>query len=179
MELWFIVWILFIVFFPAMLRRLKQQQGTKALMEDLDRSPRGHTYHEHRRSDMPALHQGRMSAAVFHAEADAFDVFRDEIATDSELSLETDMQVVSADDTATGEIALAVAPRPLPAAVASLEQEVDWEVEHERFHKRYVDARAAATPVIHTLLGDLRDDPQALRRAILLAEVLGPPVGDR
>ncbi|HEU0012412.1 MAG TPA: hypothetical protein VFQ45_01945 [Longimicrobium sp.] len=184
METLFILWILAIVFLPALLRRFKQQQGGRggALGDPGSRAPRGHTYQEHRRA-LPAgaAHPEPDSAfAVFHWEADAHDSDRDEVATDAELNLDEVTRVVSREDALVSETALAVAePRALTDASATLEHEVDWEVEHERFHKRYVDARAAAAPPIHTLLGDLRDDPHALRRAILLAEVLGPPVGDR
>lgn len=70
-----------------------------------------------------------------------------------------------------------LAPRALPAAAASLEAEVvDWETEHQRFHKRYVDARPQAP--VHGLVDELRD-PAGARRAVLLAEILGPPVSLR
>lgn len=64
------------------------------------------------------------------------------------------------------------------APPVSLEQEVDWEREHERFHRRYVDARESDAFPAHGLMDELRD-PAALRRAVLLAEVLGPPKSAR
>jgi hypothetical protein len=66
--------------------------------------------------------------------------------------------------------------RPLPVVAESLEGEVDWTVEHERFHKRYVDVNAPPHHARHGLMDDMRD-PAMLRRAMLMAEILGPPVG--
>jgi hypothetical protein len=51
---------------------------------------------------------------------------------------------------------------------------VDWNAEHEIFHKKYVDVREAAPPATHGALHSIRGR-QALRQAILAAEVLGPP----
>ncbi|HEU0298108.1 MAG TPA: hypothetical protein VFR37_01615, partial [Longimicrobium sp.] len=59
-------------------------------------------------------------------------------------------------------------------AVVSLEQEVDWEAEHTRFHQRYVDVHPADRTPAHGLMDELRD-PASLRRAVLLAEILGSP----
>jgi hypothetical protein len=47
-------------------------------------------------------------------------------------------------------------------------------VEHERFHHRYVDRHSAGSAARHGLLDEMRD-PGALRRAVLMAEILGPP----
>lgn len=74
--------------------------------------------------------------------------------------------------------AMPVAPRPLPVAAQTLETEVDWEAEHARFHQRYVDARPESLAAAHGLLDELRD-PAGARRAVLLAEILGPPVSQR
>lgn len=74
--------------------------------------------------------------------------------------------------------AVSLMPRPLPEAAASLETEVDWGREHERFHQRYVDAPPQAQPTVHRLMDDLRD-PASARRAVLLAEIMGPPVSMR
>ncbi|HEX5725892.1 MAG TPA: hypothetical protein VFX98_10535 [Longimicrobiaceae bacterium] len=64
---------------------------------------------------------------------------------------------------------------PAGHGVVSLEQEtVDWTREHERFHQRYVDAAGTPLPATHGALDVLRE-PNALRKAVLLAEVLGPP----
>ncbi|HEX6909839.1 MAG TPA: hypothetical protein VF142_05580 [Longimicrobium sp.] len=73
---------------------------------------------------------------------------------------------------------MSVAARPLPDAAASLETEVDWEAEHERFHRRYVDVRQAAPSPARGLMDELRD-PAGARRAVLMAEILGPPVSMR
>ena len=59
-----------------------------------------------------------------------------------------------------------------------METEVDWNAEHDRFHKRYVDARPESRPAVHGLMDELRD-PAGARRAVLLAEILGPPVSMR
>ena len=72
----------------------------------------------------------------------------------------------------------AVTPRALPGAAASLETEVDWESAHQRFHQRYVDARPPAASPAHGLMQELRDPAEA-RRAVLMAEILGPPVSLR
>jgi hypothetical protein len=71
-----------------------------------------------------------------------------------------------------------VAPRPVPDRSATLETEVNWNTEHERFHKRYVDVKAPALPAAHGLMDELRD-PAGARRAVLLAEIMGPPVSMR
>ena len=64
--------------------------------------------------------------------------------------------------------------RPEPVRAALESTEVDWNAEHERFHKKYVDVRQQAPAATHGALDSLRG-PGALRRAILTAEVLGPP----
>ena len=74
--------------------------------------------------------------------------------------------------------AMSTAARPIPVRSETLEQEVDWDAEHDRFHKRYVDARAPSAPTARGLLDDLRD-PAGARRAVLLAEILGPPISMR
>lgn len=60
----------------------------------------------------------------------------------------------------------------------TLEREVDWEAEHERFHRRYVDVHSTGSAARHGLLDELRD-PAAVRRAVLMAEILGPPKSAR
>ena len=76
-------------------------------------------------------------------------------------------------------VAMSVAPRPLPAVPVALDLEVDRDVEHARFHTR-IDAPRPSAPVrgrprrARSALADLRD-PAALRRAVLAAEILGPP----
>jgi hypothetical protein len=95
----------------------------------------------------------------------------DEVAADTELDATgaTPAEVVSLEST---EV---VIPGEVPApVVVSLEQEVDWEAEHTRFHQRYVDVRPADRIPAHGLRDELRD-PASLRRAVLLAEILGPP----
>ena len=93
----------------------------------------------------------------------------DELEGDTELD-EPGMQVVSLESTAE----MSVEARPLPAEAASLEREVDWEQEHELFHRKYVDGHSAGSAARHGLLDQMRD-PGALRRAVLMAEILGPP----
>jgi hypothetical protein len=65
-------------------------------------------------------------------------------------------------------------PRPEPVRRTQDATVVDWTAEHERFHQKYVDVRAAAPPATHGALDSLRGR-KALRQAILTAEVLGPP----
>ncbi len=61
-----------------------------------------------------------------------------------------------------------------------LEAEVDWTQEHERFHQRYMSggkpagSGRRASPTLRRLR-----DPATLRQAILMAEILGPPRGER
>ena len=123
-------------------------------------------------------HVGGVPAAVLPArvagEESTSELLWDETAFDHDLDL-SHAEVVSLEQGARDR---PVTVRPLPGAAASLEAEVDWEAEHQRFHKRYVDVRPAAPPTAHGLLDDLRD-PAGARRAVLLAEILGPPVSLR
>lgn len=97
----------------------------------------------------------------------------DEAATDAELDV-TGTEVVRLEQTDETLPAELVTP-----AIVTLEQDVvDWEAEHERFHKRYVDARSTGSAARHGLMDELRD-PAALRRAVLMAEILGPPKSAR
>lgn len=95
----------------------------------------------------------------------------DEAATDRELDASgaTPAEVVSLEST---EVTLP--SESVTAPVVTLEQEVDWEAEHELFHKRYVDVHSAGSAARHGLMDELRD-PAVLRRAVLMAEILGPP----
>lgn len=95
----------------------------------------------------------------------------DEVAGESEIDAtgQAPAEAVTLESTEVVLPAEAEAP-----AIVSLEQEVDWEAAHTRFHQRYVDARPAGRAPAHRLMDELRD-PASLRRAVLLAEVLGPP----
>lgn len=95
----------------------------------------------------------------------------DEVAGDREMDATGTVpaEVVSLESTEVAVPAEVQAP-----VVVSLEQEVDWEAEHTRFHQRYVDVRPADRAPAHGLMDELRD-PASLRRAVLLAEILGPP----
>ena len=110
--------------------------------------------------------------AVPGGEASTSELMLDETAADHDLNLDH-AEVVSLEGPG-----MSVAPRPLPAAAVSRETEVNWEQEHERFHKRYVDARPQGHTAVHGLVDELRD-PAGARRAVLLAEILGPPVSLR
>lgn len=64
--------------------------------------------------------------------------------------------------------------RPLPEAPVGLDTaEVDWSREHVRFHDKYFKP-APPPPRVDRLADHLRSRAE-VRRAILLAEVLGPP----
>lgn len=65
--------------------------------------------------------------------------------------------------------------RPLPAPlVKSLEvTELDRKAEHERFHRRI--ARPAAAPASPPRMTDQLRSREGVRRAVLMAEILGPP----
>jgi len=66
------------------------------------------------------------------------------------------------------------AVRPLPEAPVGLDAtEVDWNREHVRFHDKYF--KPAAPPPRTDRLADHLRSRAEVRRAILLAEVLGPP----
>lgn len=120
-----------------------------------------------------------VAAAVLPArsgsEESTSELMWDETAADHDLDLDH-AEVISLEPTEVA--AVSVEARPLRGPAQSLETEVDWEVEHERFHKRYVDARAPTLAAAHGLLDDLRDRDTA-RRAVLMAEILGPPVSLR
>lgn len=131
-------------------------------------------------SQIPPEHVLRVGggpAAVLPArtasEESSSELMWDELSGDTELDAtgQTPVEVVSLERT---EVALPVEVRPMPSAAVSLEQEVDWEVEHERFHRKYVDAHSTGSAARHGLLDEMRD-PGALRRAVLMAEILGPP----
>ena len=96
----------------------------------------------------------------------------DETAGDTEVDATgaTPAEVVALE--ATEE--MSVKARPMPGEAVTLEHEVDWEAEHERFHKRYVDVHSTGSAARHGLLDELRD-PAVVRRAVLMAEILGPP----
>ena len=61
-----------------------------------------------------------------------------------------------------------------PLQPVTLEQEVDWEAEHAAFHRKYVDAGPPPATAGQGLLDELRGT-HILRRAVLAAEILGPP----
>ncbi|HEY0025640.1 MAG TPA: hypothetical protein VGB24_22325 [Longimicrobium sp.] len=115
--------------------------------------------------------------AVFEESTSELDT--DELADDTELQLyrEAQAEVHSMEPLDSREVVLTTTEaRPLPVRAESLEHEVDWTVEHERFHQRYVDRKAPAHHAQRGLMDDMRD-PAMLRRAVLMAEILGPPVG--
>jgi hypothetical protein len=115
--------------------------------------------------------------AVFEESTSELDA--DELAGDTELQLyrQAQAEVRSMEPLDSREVVLTTTEaRPLPALAESLEHEVDWTVEHERFHQRYVDRKAPAHHAQRGLMDDMRD-PAMLRRAVLMAEILGPPVG--
>jgi hypothetical protein len=95
----------------------------------------------------------------------------DELAGDREIDATgaTPAEIVSLEST---EVLLPAEVTARP--VISLEQEVDWEVEHQNFHRRYVDVHSSGSAARHGLMDEMRD-PGALRRAVLMAEILGPP----
>ena len=166
----FIVFLVFVwILVSAIRTAAKKQQARIVLPPDF--------FGTHDLPPEHVRHVGPAPAAVLArraaTEESSSELIWDETLTDQELNLDH-ADVVSL------EILheKAVAPRALPGAAASLETEVDWETEHQRFHKRYVDARPAGRTAAHGLLDDLRDPAQA-RRAVLMAEILGPPVSMR
>jgi hypothetical protein len=130
-------------------------------------------------SQIPPEHVLRVSggpAAVLPArtasEESSSELMWDELSGDTEVDSTgvTLAEVVSLERTDV----MSVEARPMPAEAVTLEHEVDWEVEHELFHRKYVDGHSAGSAARHGLLDEMRD-PGALRRAVLMAEILGPP----
>lgn len=115
---------------------------------------------------------GMVSAAAFGEESSS-ELPADETAFDHDRDLDA-AEVVSMELVPV----MSTAARPVPVRDVTLEHEVDWNAEHERFHQRYVDVRDPARPTAHGLLDDLRD-PAGARRAVIMAEILGPPVSMR
>jgi hypothetical protein len=130
--------------------------------------------------DLPQEHVLRLDGAaeipaLSAVEESTSELMGDETAADHDLHLATSEDV----SLEAAEVhAKRVEARPMPGPAASLEAEVDWEAEHERFHHQYIDARAPTLAAAHGLLDDLRDR-DAARRAVLMAEILGPPVSLR
>jgi hypothetical protein len=125
-----------------------------------------------------ALPAGRMQTAM---EASSSEGEVDELEGDADLHADEYDHDLAADDEEEEQpvfVLRSTDPRPLPEAPQVLETEVDWTAEHERFHRRYVEAAAEVRPAHHGLLEEMRD-PAALRRAVLMAEILGPPVSTR
>jgi hypothetical protein len=122
---------------------------------------------------------GARPAAVLPArtasEESSSELMWDELAGDRELDATgaTPAEVVSLEST---EVVLP--SEALGRDVVTLEREVDWEAEHELFHRRYVDVHSTGSAARHGLLDELRD-PAAVRRAVLMAEILGPPKSAR
>lgn len=114
----------------------------------------------------------RMVSAAALGEESSSEQIGDETAYDHDQDLSA-AEVVSMETLPV----MSTAPRAIPVR-AALEHEVDWNAEHDRFHKRYVDAPRVAPPPAHSLLDELRD-PAGARRAVLMAEILGPPVSMR
>lgn len=119
---------------------------------------------------------GPAPAAVLPARAageeSTSELMWDELAGDRELDASG---AVPADLVTLERTDIAIPAEQVAPAVVSLEQEVvDWEAEHERFHKRYVDQHSAGSAARHGLVDEMRD-PGALRRAVLMAEILAPP----
>ena len=133
-------------------------------------------------ASLPPEHVLRLGSAS----AAALPVFGSRAATEESTSelledetrYDHDLELVGEDVPIGRDRVLSTDPRPLPEAPVTLEHEVDWEQEHEIFHRRFVDARPAVAHTAHGLMDELRD-PNAARRAILLGEILGPPVSMR
>lgn len=114
-------------------------------------------------------------APAVNAEGDIVEVvaWHDEAAGSHDLDLRG-AEVVSLEEAAP----MSLEARPVPLRDVSLELEVDRTAEHNRFHKRYVEAPPARAEDAPSLLDELRD-PGGARRAVLMAEILGPPVSMR
>lgn len=157
----FIGWILWALVGTAA-KNAKAKQLPPSAFYDLSTVP-----HEH------VLRVTGGPAAVLPArggfEESSSELLWDELANDRELDLSA-AEVVSLEPLAP----MSVEARPMPGEAVTLEHEVDWEQEHVRFHHKYVDAHSTGSAARHGLLDEMRD-PGALRRAVLMAEILGPP----
>ena len=94
------------------------------------------------------------------------------IAGDHDLDVDSihTREAISLEPVSSAEAAV----RPLPEAPVGLDTtEVDWNREHVRFHDKYF--KPAAPPPRTDRLADHLRSRAEVRRAILLAEVLGPP----
>jgi hypothetical protein len=122
----------------------------------------------------PAMIPARaMVSAAALGEESSSEQIGDETAYDHDLDLSA-AEVVSLEVVPV----MSTAARAIPVRTETLEHEVDWNAEHDRFHKRYVDAQAPAAAASHGLMDEIRD-PAGARRAVLMAEILGPPVSMR
>jgi hypothetical protein len=167
----FLIFLVFVFIVVSMMRNAAQKQAKIVLPPDF--------FGTHNLPPEHVRQVGAVPAAVLPARAaseeSSSEVMWDEAAGDQELNLDALAEAATRARPAEG---MSVAARPLPAEPATLETEVDWEAEHDRFHRRYVDARAPSLAAAHGLLDELRD-PAGARRAVLLAEILGPPVSMR
>jgi hypothetical protein len=166
----FLIFLVFVFIVVSAIRKAGQKQAKIVLPPDF--------FGTHALPPEHVRQVGVVPAAVLPApagEESSSEVMWDEAAGDRELNLDAVAEAATRARPAEG---MSVAPRPLPGAAASLETEVDWEAEHARFHKRYVDTRPQSLAAAHGLLDELRD-PAGARRAVLLAEILGPPVSMR
>ncbi|HEX7242737.1 MAG TPA: hypothetical protein VF263_20785 [Longimicrobiaceae bacterium] len=106
-------------------------------------------------------------------EADEEDEALDEVAGDHDLDVDSihTAEAMSLEPISASEGVVRALPAPLPASLDVLV--VDRSGEHERFHRR-IAALAAPAPRPDRLADHLRSRSE-VRRAILLAEALGPP----
>ncbi len=106
-------------------------------------------------------------------EADEEDEALDEVAGDHDLDVDSihTAEALSLEPISASEGVVRALPAPLPAALDA--PAVDRRAEHERFHRK-VAGPAAPAPRPDRLADHLRSRAE-VRRAILLAEVLGPP----
>lgn len=117
------------------------------------------------------MQQDAVLPARTASEESTSELMWDELAGDTEVDATgaTPTEVVALESTDVVLPTESVTP-----AVVTLEHEVDWEAEHEIFHRKYVDRHSTGSAARHGLLDEMRD-PGALRRAVLMAEILGPP----
>jgi hypothetical protein len=157
----FIGWIIWSIVGNAA-KNAKAKQLPPAAFYDPSQVPAEHLLQV--RGGPPAVLPARVAS-----EESSSELLWDELEGDTELN-EPGLQVVSLESTTE----MSVEARPMPGEAVSLEQEVDWEQEHERFHRKYVDGHSAGSAARRGLLDEMRDR-DALRRAVLMAEILGPP----
>lgn len=173
-----VIFFLFLVFFVvAVMQNVGQRKAALPPPPTPEQVRAARSAPVHRLPAGPAKEVSWLDPSTWAEAATSSEEEVDETAGDHDLlpavvQDEETTAVVRADSERWTQGALARVP---DAAAVSLEQEVDRVREHERFHRRYVSAQAPPEAAKQGIMEELREDPTALRRAILASEILGRP----